>query len=409
MLKIGLTGGIASGKSVVAARLSERGALLVDSDVLAREVVEPGSPGLALVVEEFGSEILDPKGKLDRAALGAIVFAHPERRTALNNIIHPLVRDKAAAIIASAGADIVVQDIPLLVETGQGRRFHLVVVVDAPDAVRIDRMAEHRGMSRDEAATRMAAQASRDERLAAADIVLDNSGGIEAIRTAVDSLWEERLVPFARNLAVGLRAERHGGPALTTADPTWAAKARRLCERLEAAAPGQILAVEHVGSTSVPGLDARDVLDLQVAVPDLDTADRIAPLLAAAGFPKVPRVTADSPHEPHPDPAKWAKRFHANADPGLAVDVHVRRPGSPGWRFALCFRDWLRATPEAAAAYAAEKRRLAALHASDPTTEGYAEAKEAWFRDVADPGMGEWAQRTGWSPPSYSSSRVSTA
>ncbi|MBT2512938.1 dephospho-CoA kinase [Arthrobacter sp. ISL-30] len=409
MLKIGLTGGIASGKSVVAARLAERGALLVDSDVLAREVVEPGSPGLARVVEEFGSDILDPKGRLDRAALGAIVFAHPERRTALNNIIHPLVRDRAAAIIASAGVGIVVQDIPLLVETGQGRRFHLVLVVDAPDNVRIGRMAEHRGMSRDEAVSRMAAQASREERLAAADVVLDNSGGIDAIRAKVDSLWEERLAPFARNLDAGLRAERRSGPVLSASDPTWPAQARRLCERLEAAAPGQALAVDHIGSTSVPGLDAKDVLDLQLAVPDLATADRIAPLLAAAGFPQVPTISADTPHEPESDPARWAKRFHANADPGRAVNLHVRQAGSPGWRYALCFRDWLRASPDAAAAYAAEKRRLAALHASDLTTAGYADAKEAWFRGVADSGMAEWAQRTAWSPPSYSSSPVGTA
>jgi dephospho-CoA kinase len=145
VLKIGLTGGIASGKSVVASRLRELGAVLVDADALAREVVEPGTSGLAKVVEAFGEEMLGADGGLDRARLGALVFGDPGRLAALNSIVHPLVRERAAAMIAAApvGA-VVVQDIPLLVETGQGSSFHLVLVVDAPDDMRVQRLVQHR-------------------------------------------------------------------------------------------------------------------------------------------------------------------------------------------------------------------------------------------------------------------------
>ena len=129
---------------------------------------------------------------------------------------------------------------------------------------------------------------------------------------------------------------------LTPANPDWPAQAGRLIARLRAARREDILALDHVGSTAVPGLDAKDVLDLQLGVADLAAADRIAPLLAEAGFPRWPGVIADNPKPSHPDPADWGKRLHGNADPGRAVNLHVRAAGSPGWRFALCFRDWLR-------------------------------------------------------------------
>lgn len=407
MLKIGLTGGIASGKSVVASRLAELGALLIDADVLAREVVQKGTPGLARVAEAFGPDILDPDGGLDRAALGAIVFREPERRHVLNGIIHPLVRERAAALIAAAGSGIVVQDIPLLVETGQGSKFHLVLVVDAPDDVRLTRMTGQRGMTPDDALARMAAQAPRAERLAAADVVLDNSGTVEDIHQEVDTLWEGRLLPFARNLETGTRAQRVGGPVLVQADPTWPAQAARLTARLHAAIPAGSLAIEHIGSTAVPGLASKDVIDLQLVVQDLETADSLAPLLAAAGFPPVPAIRADTPKPSEPDPGLWGKRLHANADPGRDVNLHVRAAGSPGWRYALCFRDWLRSSPDAAAAYVDEKRRLAERHAADASTEAYADDKEAWFSEVAEPAMTEWARRTRWAPPSYASSAAS--
>ena len=408
MLKIGLTGGIASGKSVAASRLRELGAVLVDADALAREVVEPGTPGLARVVEAFSASVLGPDGRLDRPRLGALVFGNPERLAVLNGIIHPLVRERAAALAAAApkGA-VLVQDIPLLVETGQGANFHLVVVVDAPEDVRVRRMMEHRKMTAEEARSRMAAQATREDRLAAADVVLDNSGTKDELRDAVDRLWGHRLQPFAENLAKGQMAARTGGPVLSPANPDWPAQAARVIGRLQAVAPQDILAVDHIGSTAVPGLDAKDVLDLQLTVPDLATADRLEPLLAAAGFPRWPGIGADNPKPAHPDPADWDKRVHGNADPGRPVNLHVRAAGSPGWRYALCFRDWLRDDPAARADYLAEKRRAARRHGVDKSTAGYAADKEDWFTDYAAPRMEEWARRTGWLPPSYAATRPS--
>lgn len=387
---------------MVAARLRDLGAVLVDADALAREVVEPGGPGLASVVETFGAAVLTPEGRLDRARLGALVFGDPERLAALNGIVHPLVRERAAAMVAAAPAGaVVVQDIPLLVETGQGKNFHLVVVVDAPDDVRVRRMAEHRNMTADEARARMAAQAGRDDRLAAADVVLDNSGTPEDLRHAVDALWEERVRPFALNLKEQRIAPRTAGPVLAPADPAWAAQAARLIARLRAAVPQDVLAVDHLGSTAVPGLDAKDVIDLQLSVRDLDAAERMAPLLADAGFPRWPGIIADNPKPSHPDPADWGKRLHGNADPGRPVNLHLRAAGSPGWRYALCFRDWLRADPKARTDYVAEKRRVAGLHGVDKSTAGYAADKEGWFTEYAWPRMEAWVQRTGWQPPSY--------
>lgn len=405
-MKIGLTGGIASGKSVVASRLRELGAVLVDADALAREVVEPGTPGLARVIDAFGADVLRADGSLDRPRLGAVVFGNPDRLAVLNGIIHPLVRERAAALLAAAhaspaaGAAVVVQDIPLLVETGQGSSFHLVVVVDAPDAVRVQRMVEHRNMTVGDARSRMAAQAGREERLAAADVVLENSGTRDGIRAAVDALWEQRLAPFARNLAQQRIASRPGGPVLSPANPDWAGQARRLAARLQAAAPQDILAVDHIGSTAVPGLEAKDVIDLQLSVRDLGTADRIAPLLAAAGFPRWPGIISDNPRPPHPDPADWGKRLHGNADPGRPVNIHLRPAGSPGWRYALCFRDWLRADAGARRDYVAEKRRVAGLRGEDKSAAGYAADKERWLTEDAAPRMEDWALRTGWEPPS---------
>ncbi|MFJ3957915.1 dephospho-CoA kinase [Arthrobacter sp. NPDC090010] len=190
MLRIGLTGGIASGKSLVATRLAEHGAVLIDSDVLARQVVEPGTPGLAAVRAAFGEGVIATDGSLDRAALGALVFAEPAQRARLNGIVHPLVREAAAQLVATSSPEaVVVQDIPLLVETGQQGDFDVIVVVDAPDEVRIARMMEHRGMAREDALARIAAQASREDRNAVAHVVLVNDGSREALLEQVDALW----------------------------------------------------------------------------------------------------------------------------------------------------------------------------------------------------------------------------
>ena len=185
-MHVGLTGGVASGKSTVAALLRDLGAVVVDADVLAREVVEPGTPGLAAVVAEFGPEVLTSDGRLDRGELGAIVFAEPDRRAALEAIIHPLVRERAADIAAAAPRGVlVVHDIPLLVETGQAGDFDTVLVVDVPEDAQLDRAMRDRGWSEHEARSRISAQAPREARLAAATHVIDNSGTVEDLRQRV--------------------------------------------------------------------------------------------------------------------------------------------------------------------------------------------------------------------------------
>ncbi|NLS08553.1 dephospho-CoA kinase [Nesterenkonia sp. MY13] len=192
ILNVGLTGGIASGKSAVAQRLAEHGALIIDADLLAREVVAPGTDGLAEIRTAFGDEILDVEGGLDRPALGRIVFNDDEARSRLNSIIHPRVRQESTRLRESAAeGSVVVEDIPLLVETGQQERFDAVVVVQAPHEERIRRMVEDRGMSPDEAESRIRAQATDEQRAAAADVVLDNSGTLEELREQVDQLWEK--------------------------------------------------------------------------------------------------------------------------------------------------------------------------------------------------------------------------
>ncbi|WP_069387038.1 dephospho-CoA kinase [Cellulosimicrobium cellulans] len=194
MFRIGLTGGIAAGKSVALARLAERGAVTIDYDVLSREAVAPGSVGLDEIVEAFGPQVLAADGTLDRQALAAVVFADEAARERLNAVVHPEVRRLAAEREAAAAAAdpraVVVHDIPLLVETGDPARFHLVVVVHAPAELRARRLAE-RGLSPEEAAARIAAQADDDARLAAADVTLDGTGSADALREQVDALWEK--------------------------------------------------------------------------------------------------------------------------------------------------------------------------------------------------------------------------
>ena len=193
-MRIGLTGGIGSGKSTAARRFAELGALVVDSDRIAREVVEPGTPGLFAVVEAFGPRVLGPDGRLDRPALGKLVFADEAARTRLNGILHPLIRARVVEIVAAAPAGtVVVQDVPLLVETGQAGSFDLVVVVEAPQEVRIERLGRDRGMPAEEARARMASQATDAERRAVADVVLVNDGSPEDLRDRVDRLWAERV------------------------------------------------------------------------------------------------------------------------------------------------------------------------------------------------------------------------
>ena len=192
MLRIGLTGGIGAGKSAVAHRLAEHGAIVVDSDRIAREVVEPGTPGLASVVAEFGAEVLRADGSLDRDRLGALVFGDDAARSRLNAIVHPLVGRRAAELAAAApeGA-VLVHDIPLLVENNLAAGFDLVLVVEAPVELRVARLVRDRGMTEEAARARIAAQASDAERRAVADVLLHNDGTLAELREQVDKVWTE--------------------------------------------------------------------------------------------------------------------------------------------------------------------------------------------------------------------------
>jgi dephospho-CoA kinase len=191
-MRVGLTGGVASGKSAVSAILDELGAVVVDADVLAREAVAAGTHGLQEVVEAFGPEVLTDEGELDRTAMGAIVFADAEKRRVLEAIIHPRVRARGAEIEATAGPDdVVVHDIPLLAETGQADGFDAVIVVDVPTETQVQRMVEMRGMTREDAQARVAAQASREERLAIATHVVDNTGTLDDLRRRVTDVYRE--------------------------------------------------------------------------------------------------------------------------------------------------------------------------------------------------------------------------
>ena len=312
MLSLGLTGGIAAGKSLLSTRFRQLGAVVIDADQLARDAVAPGTTGLSAVVEHFGAHLLLPDGSLDRPQLGSLVFADPAAREALNAIVHPRVRAAAKALKDSAAPGaIVVQDIPLLVETGQGANFHLVVVVEAPLDVRVARMMGTRGMSREDALARMDAQASDEERAAAADVVIVNDGDAGQALAAVDALWHGRLLPFAANLAAGRPADwpaapphRSGGSQL--AGPGrhgWRPRVRRLWGR-------PAVAVDHIGATAVAGRPAPDVLELRVQLrPDADTEAVIAPL-AAAGFPMTGR-------------AGGGGSVHWSADPGRPATLAV--------------------------------------------------------------------------------------
>ncbi|XUM00693.1 dephospho-CoA kinase [Streptomyces venezuelae ATCC 10712] len=192
MLKVGLTGGIGAGKSEVSKLLVSYGAVLIDADRIAREVVEPGTPGLAAVVGAFGDGVLTAEGTLDRPKLGSIVFADAERLATLNALVHPLVGAQSAELEARAGAgDVVVHDVPLLAENGLAPLYDLVVVVDASPETQLDRLVRLRGMAASEAEARMAAQASRAQRLAVADLVIDNDGPLDALEPQVRKVWDE--------------------------------------------------------------------------------------------------------------------------------------------------------------------------------------------------------------------------
>ena len=397
MLNVGLTGGIGAGKSAVAQSLVRRGAVLIDADRMAREVVAAGTDGLAAVVEAFGPAVVGADGELDRPALGARIFGDEPARRRLEGIIHPLVRARSATLAsAAAPGAIVVNDVPLLVEAGLAASFHLVVVVDADPEVRTRRLISTRGMTAEQAAARMAAQADDTVRRAAADVVLANNEGLDELDAQVGRLWRDRLSPYGMNLRLGRHAPSDGVLRVVPPDPTWPEQAGRVIARIRHALRPRLggdAAVTHIGSTAVPGLPAKDLIDLMLAVPTLEEADKLADDLGRAGLPRRHGEWYDNARGM---PGKtWPKRLHGSADPGRPVNLHVRVTGSPGWRFALLMRDHLRAVPAARDAYAAAKEQWAARHGD---VEGYATAKEPWF-DAEATAAPDWAESTGWQPP----------
>ncbi|MDF2829500.1 MAG: coaE [Mycobacterium sp.] len=392
MLRIGLSGGIGAGKSTVSKTFGELGGIVVDGDVIAREVVEPGTEGLAKLVEAFGEDILRPDGALDRPALAAVAFSDDAKRATLNGIVHPLVGRRRQELIDAAPADaVIVEDIPLLVESQMAPMFPLVIIVHADEDLRVSRLIEHRGFTEADARARIAAQATVEQRRAVADVWLDNSGPAEDLVAAARALWHDRIVPFAHNLQAGEPA--HVTPVLVPADPSWSEQATRIVNRLNTSCGHRALRIDHVGSTAVPGLDAKDVIDVQVTVESLDVADELGSALASAGYPRVESIVADVAHTDKE--ALWQKRFHASADPGRPTNVHLRVEGWPNQRFALLFRDWLRAEPDVRAEYLDFKQRIA--DAGHRTSGDYADAKEPWFADAYGRAM-TWAERNGWSP-----------
>jgi dephospho-CoA kinase len=398
MLSVGLTGGIGSGKSTVAQRFAELGAEVIDADELAREVVAVDSTGLAAIRERFGDAVVAADGSLDRGALGEIVFADAQARKDLEAITHPLICARTRSLAQAAAPErIVVHDVPLLVELDKAANYHLTVVVGADEDVRMTRLTGGRGFTEVDARARIAAQAGDRERRAAADAWLDNSGTVGDLLTQVDALWQDRIVGFNDNLMSGARSHRLQIPTLVPYDDSWPLAAARLIARVTLALGDQGVAVEHIGSTSVPGLSAKEVIDLQVGVPALADADTPAfvKALADKGFPRIvgEHNNSDDALAWVGDASLWRKRFHGGADPGRIAALHVREIDGPGWRYALLFRDWLRAEAGERDAYGALKAQLAR---SATTTSEYTQVKGPWIA-AALARADAWARQTGWS------------
>ena len=401
MLRIGLSGGIGAGKSTVSSTFNDLGGIVVDGDVISREVVEPGTEGLAKLVEAFGEQILSDDGSLNRPALAAIAFSDEEKRQTLNGIVHPLVGQRRAELIAAAGDDaVIVEDIPLLVESGMASMFPLVIIVNADENLRVKRLIEHRGFSEEDARARIKAQATEEQRRAVADVWLDNTGSADELVAQARDLWQQRIVPFEQNLDAGEPARPR--PVLVPHDPSWADQARRIAARLNTACGHRAVRIDHIGSTALAGLHAKDVIDMQVTVASLADADALAEALTGAGYVHRP-ITADEPKraarstvaevDRSEDESLWQKRIHCSADPGRPTNVHLRVDGWPNQQFALLFVDWLTANPEAQERYSVVKQD--AERTGD--IGGYVAAKEPWFDDAYREAWA-WADATGWRP-----------
>lgn len=291
----------------MARTLVDRGAYIIDADVIAREVVAPGTDGLSQLVAAFGDDILAADGSLDRAALAAKAFVDDEQRKKLNAITHPLVGARAFELLEAAPDDaVVIQDIPLLVENGSAPFFHLVVIVHAEVEARVARLTGQRGMPEADARARIKAQASEADRRAVADVWLDNSGAPDDLAALAHHLWDERLVPYERNVRSRTCARRPEN--LVDHRPEWSLQAARLSNRLRLLGAEKVVGVTHVGPTASAGERAADVLDFEVQLaPDVDPAD-LDDALADGGFPAL------------------TPGLHANADPGRAVTIRLTSP-----------------------------------------------------------------------------------
>jgi dephospho-CoA kinase len=343
---------------------------------------------------------------LNRPALAAKAFSSDETRATLNGIVHPLVGKRRAELIATVPEDsVVVEDIPLLVESGMAPLFPLVVVVFADAELRVARLVGQRGMAEDDARARIAAQATDEQRRAVADVWLDNSGTPEALTKRAREVWDHRITPFAANLSAGRVVRRP--VRLVPADPAWPDEAARIVARLKTACGAKALRVDHIGSTAVPGLDAKDVIDIQVTVESLTVADELAPALRSVGYPRIEHISSDvakldarstvQRYDHSSDPTLWHKRIHGSADPGRPTYVHLRVEGWPDQQFALLFGDWLKANPNVRDEYLAVKRHAAQEAAPDGDIERYLAVKEPWFAEAYRRAW-DWADRSGWRP-----------
>lgn len=404
VFRIGLSGGIGAGKSTVSSAFAAAGGIIVDGDVISREVVATGTEGLAALVAAFGRDILLPDGALNRPALAAIAFSDEDKLQTLNSIVHPLVGKRRAELIDQAPVgSVIVEDIPLLVESQMAPMFPLVVIVHADEAVRIARLVEYRGFSEDDARARIAAQASVEQRRVVADVWLDNSGSADELAAKARELWQQRIVPFARNAQAGVPAVV--APQVVAYDESWPAQAARIIARLNTTCGHRAVRIDHIGSTAIPGLAAKDVIDVQVTVPSLEVADELVAQLQAAGYPRLSHITEDvakgdarstvAEFDHSTDTSLWHKRYHASADPDRPTHVHIRVDGWPNQQFALLFPAWVAANPDVRTEYLVLKD---AVLADNPESGAdYADAKEPWLADAYRRAW-KWADATGWRP-----------
>lgn len=316
MLRIGLTGGIGAGKSTVAGLLADRGAEIIDADAIAREVVAPGEPLLDVLAEAFGDDIIAADGGLDRAALAAVAFADPDSTARLGALMHPVIRDRTAERFAASTAEVVVHDVPLLVENHMEVGYHLSLLVDVPAEVRLERLVATRGMGRTDAETRIARQADDAQRRAACDVIIANTGIVDATAELVDRLWTDRLAPFAVNLAAGRPARREAGA--TEAESSEGGS--HLGGRRDGDGARLIAKLRHGTGEEFPITEAEPAptgpIRLEITVPEASAAEALSPRLTTLGFPPVVEGAAAT------EPGLIGR--HANADPGLPVDLTVR-------------------------------------------------------------------------------------